>query len=516
MSILRDRNIGIIAMACVFTYAVYLIVEYIITGGQLGAPLDDTWIHFRFAENFANGHFFEYNIGEPTSGTTSPLWLILLAGVSFISSNYLFNSVFLSAVFHFFSCILIYLLAVNILSEKKFNFSNPRFYALVIGLMTVITGRFAWAGLSGMETTMFAFFSIAGIYVHIKNLGENKFNFLPTLFFALATLSRPEGFLLFSLYIFDAGINFFHEKRLKRNVIKIVLSVLFFSALTLPYLLFSYKTSGHFFPNTFRGQGGGFSFLPNIKYLQVTATFLLRDNFLAAIVYFGSLIFYISGIRKYFGEFRKVNLIYLWVFMLPIVSSVLIPNWRHHGRYMIPALPFINFAVIFTLLMFREKLKEGKLKDYLYKPKYIAVLASVSLIYYGAFAVHLGNNTDNINDQQVYLANWTKNNIPPGDVIALNDIGAITFIAKNRIIDMAGLVTPEILRYRTYQWHDNLDSTYLLLKNNNVKYLIIYDHWFDEFLNKYGSHFEFVNSAILQNNTICGGDTMKVYKANLY
>ena len=42
--------------------------------GEFGFPLDDSWIHFRFAENLAAGKGFSFNPGVPTGLTTSPLW----------------------------------------------------------------------------------------------------------------------------------------------------------------------------------------------------------------------------------------------------------------------------------------------------------------------------------------------------------------------------------------------------------------------------------------------------------
>ncbi len=44
---------------------------------------------------------------------------------------------------------------------------------------------------------------------------------------------------------------------------------------------------------------------------------------------------------------------------------------------------------------------------------------------------------------------WINKNIPQGSMIALNDIGAVTFFAGDvRVIDINGLVTPEIVPYR--------------------------------------------------------------------
>ncbi|HYJ11780.1 MAG TPA: hypothetical protein VEX18_22305, partial [Polyangiaceae bacterium] len=48
-------------------------------GGSLGAPLDDSYIHFQFARSFASFRPFEYTAGAPpVAGATSLLWPALL------------------------------------------------------------------------------------------------------------------------------------------------------------------------------------------------------------------------------------------------------------------------------------------------------------------------------------------------------------------------------------------------------------------------------------------------------
>lgn len=488
----------------------------------MGVPLDDTWIHFQFADNFSKGFFFQYNPGEPAAGTTSPLYVIVLGMTSFIIKNFIVNSIFLSVLFHFLSCILVYKISLCIfkneysplkdLNSKTFT---PEFTSLTVALLTVFTGRLTWSALSGMETTMFTFFCLAGVYYHIKNLQEGRFNLLPALFFSLATVSRPEGYLLFGLYLIDSVLNFIHNKTFKKYFVKLLFSIIIFSAITIPYLIFSYKISGYFFPNTFRGQGGGFNAIPDFEYLSIVIIYFFRDNFVIGLLYLSSFVLYVLNIKKYFNVFKLMNLILLWIFILPLVSSVLIPNHRHHVRYMIPLLPFVNIAGIYFLF---NLLDTGFLKQFrnMLQRRYliVSIFLIISFIYFTVYAVALGRNTDNINSQQVKLAMWVKENVSRDQTIALNDIGAITFINKNRIIDMAGLVTPELLKYRNYTWKDNLDSINYLLKKNNVSYIIIYDHWFKEYLNEYGNTLTYVTSAVLENNTICGGVEMKVYKTN--
>lgn len=522
MKPIKNKNYIYITLACIFTYAIYLTIQFLITNGQMGVPLDDTWIHFQFADNFSKGNFFQFNAGEYTAGTTSPFFVIVLGIFSFISSNFILNSIFLSAVFHFLSCIFIYKISLTIFSSNDsplvyINSSvlTPEFVSLIIAILTVFSGRFTWSAMSGMETTMFTFFCILSVFFHIKNLKENKFTILPAFLLGLATVSRPEGFLLFGLYLFDVILNFISQKEFKKNIFKFFISVLIFLIISLPYLFFSHKISGHYFPNTFRGQGGGIQLIPNLEYLQISFTYFLKDNLFTGIFYIVSIIYYFVNINQINKKFKYVNLIFLWIIVLPLISSVLIPNWRHHVRYLIPLIPFINLIIMFIFLNILNLKVFEKIKFFLTQNKIAFVFIPVlSIFNFSIFAVALGLNTGNINDQQVKIARWVNENVDRNDTIAVNDIGAIGFINKNYIVDMAGLITPEILRYRDLGKEDNIDSVNYLLKKNNVSYIIIYDEWFRDYLDKYGYELRFQASAKLENNTICGGDEMRIYKTN--
>src|SRR5437870_11526868 len=58
--------------------AVFVVAEWRVAGG-IGLPLDDSWIHVRFATNLARGQGFAINPGEPVAASTAPLWTLLLA-----------------------------------------------------------------------------------------------------------------------------------------------------------------------------------------------------------------------------------------------------------------------------------------------------------------------------------------------------------------------------------------------------------------------------------------------------
>ncbi|HQY52180.1 MAG TPA: hypothetical protein PLD63_07410 [Ignavibacteria bacterium] len=488
----------------------------------MGVPLDDTWIHFQFADNFAHGNFFEYNPGEPTAGTTSPLYVVIMGLTSFVIPNFIVNSLILSGLFYILTCIFVYKISLFLfqsqyspLKVSADSFITPEKLSLLASMLTVFAGRFAWASMSGMETTLFTFFTLAGVYSHLKNLRNNNLTLLPSLMFALSAVLRPEGMLIYSIYAFDVMLNLFKDKTVKQYSVKFITGLIIFLIIVLPYFIFSYYISGHFFPNTFRGQGGGLSLIPNFTYLRIVVHFIFRDNFITGSLLFIFIFYYFRNIKKYFKEMEYINLIALWTIFLPLISSVLIPNWRHHVRYTMPLIPFINIIAVYYLIILLNKSFLLKLNSFFYSKKYApALLVLFSFFYYIIYAAALGKNVDNINSQQVKLAEWVKNNVGRDETIGINDIGAIKFISKNRIIDMAGLVTPEILQYRTYTWDDNLDSMNYLLKKNDVSYIVIYDHWFKEYLERYGDQFTFITSAVLEENTICGGIEMKVYKTN--
>ena len=200
---------------------------------------------------------------------------------------------------------------------------------------------------------------------------------------------------------------------------------------------------------------------------------------------------------------------------MPAVSAIIAPNWRHHGRYLIPLIPFINIIAINILLKVYTKYKDKNYSRYiLYRKAAIALLIIISIYSCAAFSQVIGWNVENINDQQCNIANWLKKNLPEEKAFGLNDIGAITFITKKPVVDMAGLVTPEVFKFQKMSYEDGSKNLLKLLKNKAINYIIIYPDWYKYIMQHYSNDFQQVYSARLEKNTICGGIEMFVYKIN--
>ncbi|RPI19644.1 MAG: hypothetical protein EHM58_01185 [Ignavibacteriae bacterium] len=499
-----DRNYLYIFAVFFAVTIIYLLTEYIITGYQFGMPLDDSWIHFRFAENFALGHFYEFNIGDPTPGTTSPLWVVILSVPFLISRSLILPyACAVTLLFFFLTCIEVYRLALKLGFNKN--------YALLAGLLTVLNGRLIWSSLSGMEITLFCWLILVVLRIHLDEIDRKKIRVITGILLGIAALVRPETYLFGLLYYFSTLIIL--RKNLKENVFSIVFSFILFIIILSPYPVFSYLLTGKPLPNTFQGQQGALRFLPDINFMNATWRLFVKDNFIVFILWLlGSYLFIKSVFKKQIAS--NWLLIYLWIILLPVISAFLTPNWRHHGRYLIPVIPFINLAAISILQKLLSHSEHSRLTFFKYKKAIISFIIFFSFIGMGLYGYLLGMNVDNINDQQVNIANWINRNLPEEKIIALNDIGAITFLTGKKIIDMEGLVTPEMLKFRRLRLEDQDPNVMRFLQKNNVNYLIIYPEWYSYLMMYYSPALEKIYSAKLDNNTICGGDEMFIFKIN--
>jgi hypothetical protein len=78
----RSLFIIIISLVVVGSY-----LGYSYYTGYSGFPLDDAWIHQVYARNLVLHREWAFNPGQPSGGSTSPLWSLLLAGGYIVAFN---------------------------------------------------------------------------------------------------------------------------------------------------------------------------------------------------------------------------------------------------------------------------------------------------------------------------------------------------------------------------------------------------------------------------------------------
>ena len=86
-----------------------------------------------------------------------------------------------------------------------------------------------------------------------------------------------------------------------------------------------------------------------------------------------------------------------------------------------------------------------------------------------------------IDSQMLETASWVSENIEEGSLIAAHDIGALGYITEGNILDLAGLVSPEVIPI--IRDESALES---YMNKNSVEYLITFEDWYPELTHSRG------------------------------
>ncbi len=504
----------IITLACLGTSLWFTLGEWQAEGGQLGVPLDDAWIHFQFAENLATGHGFSYNQDVQAPGSTSPLWVLLLTFLYPLTQEFLITSKILGVLFEILACYLIYLFALRL--------EASRIPALAVPLLTILIGRMTWGTLSGMEVTLFAFLSLLGIFLYQESKRKPNYKLVSAFVLGLATQARPEGYLLFAFFLLDQVAEGIPRGRGNRKewtklVGTLSLEILLFLLVSLPYVLFSLKTTGRPLPATYYAKKGlGIvTGTQSWEYLREIITFwLVKDNrLLVWLLPFGLIRFF----RK--GWMGRGRLLGIWFVGFFLVSARVTPNLSNMARYILPLAPIFALLGVLGTIEVASWLKKIKLNFQLPRVglSFWAALILTAALWQGAMSQAFWRpiylmNVDNINRMQVAMGKWARENLPPGSLIALNDVGAIIYFSNLRCLDTVGLTSPELLPYlRDYALQPGgyRRGLWLFLRERKPDYLIIFPEWYPEFPRS--PVLEPVHKIEYPNNT-GGGNVMVVYK----
>jgi hypothetical protein len=110
-----------------------------------------------------------------------------------------------------------------------------------------------------------------------------------------------------------------------------------------------------------------------------------------------------------------------------------------------------------------------------------------------------------IESEMVETARWINANTPPSALIAVHDIGAIGYVANRDLIDLAGLVSPEVIPIIR-------DEAALArhLDQAGANYLVAFPGWYPELVADLQP--AFVTGA--QHSPQAGGENLVVYRWN--
>jgi len=441
-STLTNRNLILLVAALL------LVVLWVYQTGT-GFPLDDSWIHQTYARNLAEYGEWAFIPGEPSAASTSPLYTAILATGYLLNIPYPLWTHLMGGLALAAAGITGGLMAKQIMPERQWA-------SWFVGLALIGTWHLTWAATSGMETMLFSLMTLVLIHLGWREIDPARDHATRRLILrgglfgvlaALATLTRPEGVLLAGL----VGL-WLLLIRPQGSLMKVlqwgIASAVSFIMVLLPYLLLNLQLTGGLLPNTAGAKFQQHAILLTLPYHQRIINLLIP-------IFAGAQILLIPGIVAFLvWVWRKQGLgRNRWFFLLPLVwAAALIalyaarlPAPYQHGRYVIPALP----ALILTGCIGVVWLLHVSRRWLLTRVASRAIMIAFALITL-QFALINGpqiNRVDVqiINQEMVATAHWIDANIPPDDLLAIHDIGAVGYFTPRPMLDIAGLVSPELV-----------------------------------------------------------------------
>jgi hypothetical protein len=82
-------------------------------------------------------------------------------------------------------------------------------------------------------------------------------------------------------------------------------------------------------------------------------------------------------------------------------------------------------------------------------------------------------NVRYITDYQVNTAVWLRDNTPGGALVATHDVGAIGYFSRRPVLDMAGLIDPQVVPLLSDQ-----PALERYLAAHRVRYVAMFTDWF--------------------------------------
>jgi len=415
-----------IALVAFFAAGFYLLFSAIVF--RVGFPLDDSWIHLTYARNFAEHGEWAFRLGERSAGSTSPLWTFLLSLGFFVKLapyvwTYLLGWLFLT----------LFGIQAENAARKFINSYKPKIPW--VGIFFVLEWHFTWSAVSGMETLLHGFILLA-VLTALMN-GSRRYLTLGLLA-GISVWVRPDGLTLLGPILFTA---FLTETTWSTRGQALLKTLIGFGVFFFFYLLFNLALSGSPLPNTFYAKQAEYETF----WLSKTLTerfgnylgVIVASPFLALIP---GLFVWIKKVieRRNWGAVAGV----IWFLGYVAIYFMRLPAYQH-GRYIIPALSILYLWGILGTVELIATMSARKRIVFLWQ----SAIATLCLAFGILGARQNAMDVYWVESEMVATANWVQQNLPSDALLAVHDIGALGYYVPNPLIDMAGLVNPEVVSF---------------------------------------------------------------------
>jgi hypothetical protein len=98
----------------------------------------------------------------------------------------------------------------------------------------------------------------------------------------------------------------------------------------------------------------------------------------------------------------------------------------------------------------------------------VIIAVAIFGIFWALGASIFGRDVQMIQSEMVVAARWLAQNVPPDQLLAVHDIGAVGYFAPRPMLDLAGLVSPEVIPIIREP-----GAVLALMQARNVRYLMV-------------------------------------------
>jgi len=487
------RDLIIISLSFFALGALYWLAMLALAG-EPTLSLDDAYIHLRFARNLVEHGEWAFNPGQPSSGSTSPGFVALLALAFQGTRDWLAASFLVTAACGLGCAWMTYALVRQWTADH-----TPARWA---GLLVACSATVVVSAWGGMESNAYALLFLVGLWSYGRGPRGPLF---ASVCFALAVWLRPEMLVMAPLVIW--------EQR-REGVARLGAIALIWALVVGAYSGFHLALDGQLLPSTFGAKAvvrtvgrsvvwdgvpaalrhGNWAALPIallvwpavhlVLFAGMIALFVptlgwrLResardtDNTSGARLAVRALVVYVAvraaiepaGVLKLLFQHQRYH-----AHLIPVSIALLI--WAAHGRRRVVGARDVLGAVVVTLL-------------------------------FSAFAAQ---GAGNIREMHVELGRWIGERSAPTELVAANDIGAIGFYSDRSVLDTVGLVEPELVEH-------------LLSRGSALEYLdalapewiVVFPNWLPGLDER--SEYRVVHRVQLERNAVAGASQMVVYR----
>ena len=449
------KNVLVLGLIVFISFVIYLGWSCFTSG--FGFPLDDAWIHQTYARNFGERYQWSFLIDDPSGGSTGPLWGMLIALLYLLKIPPLWGT-------YFFGFLILWGTAIT--GSILFERISPKngSYKIIAGGLIAAEWHLVWSALSGMETILLIFLSLV-FFCWLMDKRENWW--FPGMLIGLSVWVRPDGLTLLGPAAMSLLLRGYLPKKALNKALTFTAGALLFFG---PYIIFNWLVSGDVWPNTFYAKQAEYEALRQSgilgRYLKIGMQFITGVGILLLP---GIIVEMKDQIKSKNWEAIAA---FIWMAGYIGLYAWRLPVTYQHGRYIIPAMP-IGFIFGLAGLVKWAEMQAEKLWRRVISGVWITstIIVAASFWIYGARAYAL--DVAVIETEMVHTARWIEENTHENALIAAHDIGALGYFAERNILDLAGLITPDVIPFIR-----NEGKLAEYLNEEKADYLVTFPSWY--------------------------------------